>query len=132
MPHRVKRSDTYEAVLYIGSREGYHGPSFTREDLLAAVAEFQDVAVDLAMPVRVSDTLTFMKGKSYREDGWEISAILYPNFPQTVAKIDDFILKLGEHLLFKFKQNRITIRHLTSERQTTMLEQHNAERTHTK
>jgi hypothetical protein len=129
--HTLKYSETYEVCLYIGSREGYHGPLFTRNSLIDAISEFQDHVGEQALPVRVSDTLTFLKGKSYAEDGWEVSAILYPNRPSTISAINDFMLKLAEYLLYKFNQNRITIRHLfSSSNKTIMLERKDAEASH--
>ncbi len=83
------------------------------------------------MPVRITDC-TYTKGSTYREDGWEVSAVLYPNFPQPIPKINDFIEQLTEHLLWHFKQNRITIRRIKSDEETTMFERPNAEKTHEK
>jgi len=126
----IKKTSTYEAVLYIGSKQRYHGESFTKDKLIGAIGRFQDHTDD-SMPVRVSDCC-YVKGQTYREEGWEVSAITYPNRPQPIYKVDEFMEKLAEHLLFTFNQNRITVRrvHGGNYFDTVMYEQSDAETTH--
>lgn len=128
--HERKHSPTYEVTFCIGSREGYNGPAFTREDVLNQINKFQ-YEFPKSMPVKVSDTVTFTM-KDYREDGWEVSAITYPNSTASVPDVSDFMSKLAENLLYHFKQNRITIRYLCDNGATVMLEMKNAEKTHHK
>jgi len=130
MEAKIKKTGTFEAALYIGSKQGYHGSSFTKDELIEEINYFQDHH-EFAMPVRITDCI-YTKGSNYREDGWEVSAVLYPNFPQPIPKINDFIEQLAEHLLWHFKQNRITIRRTASDEDTTMFERPNAEKTHKK
>lgn len=126
-------------MFAIGSREGYHGPSFTKEQLMNAIGEFQQ-SHPLAMPVKVTDCVTFVM-KDYREDGWDISGICYPNSPQSPKQVKEFMYALAEHLLYHFKQNRITVRVFPSWipsdenngfPSTEMFEIEGAQRTHTK
>jgi hypothetical protein len=134
----LKSSTTYEIKFAIGSREGYHGPSFTKEDVLSAIGEFQKTH-PLAMPVKVTDHVTFIM-KDYREDGWDISGICYPNSSNRPDQVQEFMFDLAEHLLYRFKQNRITIRTLCEAEDyaghrpphTVMFEIKDAEKTHTK
>ena len=128
--HEIKFSPTFEVTFCIGSREGYNGPAFTREDLLNQINKFQQ-EFPKSMPVKVSDTVTFTM-KDYLEDGWEVSAITYPNSSASSCDVDIFMSKLAENLLYHFKQNRITIRSLYSNGMTSMLEMKNAEKTHHK
>lgn len=116
--HRSKVSETYEVTFCIGSREGYNGAAFTRHDLLARISTFQYEYTD-SMPVKVSDTVTFTM-KDYREDGWEVSAITYPNSSADKLAVREFMQQLAQYLLYHFKQNRITIRCL----ENTMLDEH--------
>jgi len=128
--HELKYSPTYEVTFCIGSREGYNGPAFTREDLLNQINKFQ-YEFPKSMPVKVSDTVTFTM-KDYREDGWEVSAITYPNSPASYLDVDSFMSKLAENLLYHFKQNRITVRYLHGNGATVMFEMKTAEKTHRK
>jgi hypothetical protein len=129
--HIVKTSQTYEVKFAIGSREGYHGPSFTEEDVLLAIAAYQEIS-PLAMPVKVSSDITFIN-KDYREKGFEVSGISYPNSKNDPSQVDKFMDGLAEHLLYCLKQNRITIRKLGYGcDMTVMLERKDAEKTHKK
>lgn len=132
--HKLKFSgQTYEVTFCIGSREGYNGRSFTRDDLIEQISKFQTDFKE-SMPVKVSDTVTFVM-RDYREDGWEVSAITYPNSPKISDEIDCFMHELAKHLFYHFRQNRITIRHLFSPNtdnicQTMMIESLDAEKSH--
>jgi len=141
--HEIKKSSTYEVMFAIGSREGYHGPSFTKEEVMDTIGEFQKTC-PVAQPVKVTDKVTFVM-KDYREDGWDISAICYPNHPpdrpmNQPSQVKEFMVGLAEHLFYHFKQNRITIRCLCDEGlrfpgvhpETFMFERQDAEKTHTK
>jgi hypothetical protein len=136
--HEIKKSSTYEVKFAIGSREGYHGPSFTKGQLMDVIGEFQK-SCPIAQPVKITDKVTFVM-KDYREDGWDISAICYPNSPNKPEQVKEFMSALAEHLLYHFKQNRITIRVFpswvpsTDPRlpETFMLEIKDAEKTHAK
>lgn len=105
---RQKTCGTYEVLLYIGSKEGYNGKAFSREDLLREIGLFQDV-IPKSLPLRVS-ACSYIAGSKYLEDGHEISAIMYPNQLRTPVEIDCFMHSLAKHLMQTFKQNRITVR----------------------
>ena len=135
--HEIKKSATYEVMFAIGSREGYHGPSFTKEQVMDAIGEFQKTCL-LSQPVKVTDKVTFVM-KDYREDGWDISAICYPNhspdrLPNLPYQVKEFMVGLAENLFHHFKQNRITVRCLGENAvlETFMFERQDAEKTHTK
>lgn len=122
---REKKCGTYEVLLYIGSREGYKGKVFSREDLLREVSLFQDV-MPKSMPVRIT-ACAYVAGSNYLEEGHEISAIMYPNQYRELHDIDNFMFALAKHLMQTFKQNRITIRRLRDTTQTIMFESEEAE-----
>jgi len=137
--HEIKQSQTFEVKFAIGSREGYHGPSFTKEQVMDAIGEFQRIHPQ-AMPVKITDNVTFVM-KDYREDGWDISGICYPNSPNKPEQVREFMSALAEHLLYHFKQNRITVRTFPSWMpssqfpgfpETFMLEIKDAQKTHAK
>jgi len=134
----MKQSRTFEVQFAIGSREGYHGPSFTKTQLMGAIGDFQQSYAQ-PIPVKVTDCAFVMK--DYREDGWDISCICYPNSPQGPKQVKEFMYALAEHLLYHFKQNRITVRVFPSWipsdenhgfPSTEMFEIEDAQRTHTK
>jgi hypothetical protein len=137
--HEIKTSQTFEVKFAIGSREGYHGPSFTKEQVMDVIGEFQKTH-PLAMPVKITDHVTFVM-KGYREDGWDISGICYPNSSNKPEQVKEFMFALAEHLLYHFKQNRITVRTFPSwnpasiffgSPSTEMFEIKDAQKTHTK
>lgn len=98
----------HEVRIYIGSREAYDGPAFTREDLLDYIGQVQEEAGDVeANPVRVTETL--YAWQDYREAGWEVAVIGYPRRPKAKHVIDRFALTLAESLLKKFRQNRVSV-----------------------
>lgn len=108
-----------------------------------AIGKFQETC-PVAQPVKVTDKVTFVM-KDYREDGWDISAICYPNHPpdrpmNQPGQVKEFMVGLAEHLFNHFKQNRITVRCLCDEGirlpgakpETFMFERSDAEKSHKK
>ena len=86
---RIKKANTFEARLYIGSVQGYHGTPFTFEELKQEVGNLQSESPKEEMiPVRIAPT-NFVCG-NYSEAGWEIAAINYPRFPKAEALITSF------------------------------------------
>ncbi len=106
--HNIKNTPTYEVKFAIGSREGYDGPAFTKEQVMDAIGEFQKKHV-FKMPVKITDKVTFVM-MDYREDGWDISGICYPNSQNSPEQVKIFMYELALHILYRFKQNRITVR----------------------
>lgn len=104
---RYKSFSHFEARLYIGSRAGYNGPTFDEEELVTEVGKYQSLHKDMTGPVRITKTQYIFD--DYRENGWEITAIVYPRFPQPESIVRMFMLSLGGYLLERFKQNRISI-----------------------
>ena len=121
-----KENNTYEIKLYIGSKEGYNGEEFSKEDLVAAIQGFQhELTLDHAMPVRISPTSYMFD--NYYEEGWEIGLINYPRKPRSTIELTRFMERLASFLLEKFKQNRITVVHPNA---TVMYESETAEEKH--
>lgn len=88
--------------MFIGSKEGYDGRIFAREELIEKVRQFQK-QMDM-VSVRITPT-TYLAG-DYVEDGWEIAAINYPRFPKDPTA---FMKNLAIYLISELKQNRISI-----------------------
>ena len=100
----------YESKIYIGSiRNDHCSPSLPiREESLIETMGQQQEQYKIVIPLRVSLT-KFVSGTTYKERGWEISAINYPRVGATVEEIDEFMLILGRRLLTDFFQHRVTI-----------------------
>lgn len=105
---KVAESNNYEVKLYLGSKEGYHGRSFDRDTLCQEITNFQgrQPREDL-VSLRIVPCLYVVE--DWQEEGWEISCINYPRFPKKSADLDKFMRGLAEHLLYRLKQNRITV-----------------------
>ena len=124
----VKSTPFDQVSLYIGSKEGYSGQKFSEDDLIQELGVFQaNVSQDELCSLRVTPTKFVVK--DYIEDGWEVTAINYPRFPKSSEVIYRFMRNLGEHLLKRFKQNRISIVLPKADR-IWMLESEEAEETH--
>lgn len=123
MEVKFKKESFYEARLYIGSRRGYNGPVYSQWELNQAIGDFQLLqSTERACAVRITST-TFQFG-TYVEAGWEIAAIQYPRFPKDEAVIKRFMVELGQHLMEKFGQNRIS---LATPEEVVLLERPDAE-----
>jgi hypothetical protein len=123
---RIRKANTFEARLYIGSVQGYHGTPFTFEELKEEVGNLQSESPKEEMiPVRIAPT-NFVCG-NYSEAGWEVAAINYPRFPKAEALITLFMMELAKRLLVCFNQNRISI---IFPNETIMFESEEAEQIH--
>jgi hypothetical protein len=101
---RILESVNYDIKLYIGSREGYNGPKFSREDLIASLKEHPGEALSL----RVSPCC-FVVG-DWHEDGWEVACINSPGTHKlSMSEAREFMGKLAGFLLKKLKQRRVTV-----------------------
>ena len=119
----MKKTNTYEVKLHIGSIRGYHGEAYGKWSLINKISEFQKRLSDqLACSVRVTPT-TFVF-KDYVEEGWEIVAANYPRFPKKKEQIKEFMQLLAQYLMKELEQNRITV---TEPKKSIMFESENAE-----
>lgn len=102
---------TYEARIYIGSREGYNGIIINRARLDFVLKLFQKKSIDNVSCLRLTRTSYLANGSNglYKERGWEISAINYPRSPKTETHIEAMMRRLSSHLLIELKQNRVSL-----------------------
>lgn len=118
-----KMANARQAHIWVGSRRGYDGPSLTREDVLEAVASYQrEAPEDERGTARLTPT-TFVF-QDYVEEGWEISLLLYPRFPQSPVGFKMGAHQLAIHLMKTLSQNRVSV---LVEGTTTLYENENAE-----
>ena len=122
-------TNTFYANIYIGSIRGYNGSPFTLNQIIAAIARFQEnmegkrnIGIADIVSVRITSTTYQIKG--YMENGWEISAINYPRYPKDKDSIMVYMIEMAKFLLVTFEQNRITV--VNPERSITF-ESENAE-----
>ena len=103
----IKTEDHYESRLYMGSETFFDDEKFDQEEVENFIGTIQD-DYDTIIPVRVTP-ITFVSGSKYKESGWEISAINYPQIGATPSKIDRFMKYLAEKLLDRFNQHTICV-----------------------
>lgn len=102
----IKANPTWEARIYVGSREGYDGAVFDRSRVEAAIAGYQTTAPEQHRGcVRI--TPTRFQFDKYTEDGWEIGLMDYPRFPVGPENMKVFADNLARHLLVELKQNGV-------------------------
>ena len=114
---KKKTNPTHNVDLYLGSIKEDSKEEFSYEDLVREIGCFQD-KLENQIPVCIT-SVEFVAGSRYREKGWKISTINYPRIGNRPQDISRFMVDLGLLLLFKFKQNRITV---VGETETVMLE----------
>jgi len=103
---RTKTKPFYESKLYIGSE--INGlTAFDQIDLEKYIRSFQSEYEEV-IPVRITPT-TFISGKDYREDGFEVSAINYPKIDTNSIDIEIFMKKLAQALVKRFAQDTICV-----------------------
>lgn len=127
----IKQKEFFESRIYVGSKRGYKGESFTESQLTRIIQDFQtywNKKNDWTIALRISKTNFICM--DYSEVGWEIAAIQYPRFPKEVSEIEYFMDSLAEFLLIEFGQNRISIISDYSNGQIKLFEKENAEQTH--
>jgi hypothetical protein len=77
-------------------------------DLIKGIGDYQTKhGLDICSPVRITETCYLWA--DYLEEGWEIAIINYPRRSKDHSLIKDFACNLANFLLFKFKQNRISV-----------------------
>lgn len=103
---KVQMGRTYEAKLYLGSKQSYNGPVFSFEELTNFIGKFQHER-EITCPLRI--TQCHFMFEDYLEQGWEISVINYPRFPKEAVELKDFMCDLATDLLERFNQNRISV-----------------------
>lgn len=106
---KVKNAPSYEARIYIGSRERYDGSKiYTEAEVVSAIEEFQGTFADNGVPpVRI--TPTRFVHFNYQEQGFELAVINYPRYDIPIRILENFMLELGKFLLKKFNQNKVSV-----------------------
>ncbi len=102
---------SYEVKLFLGSIHEERKWRFSKHDLIRCVGEFQDAKQRENRPfcpVRIEETV-FVSGTEYDETGWICTVIQYPRSYIARKDIWQFMLDLADHLLDKFRQNRICV-----------------------
>lgn len=103
---KAQMERTYEAKLYLGSKEAYNGREFSFKELTDFIGKFQHER-ELTCPLRI--TQCHFMFEDYLEKGWEVAVINYPRFPKDTVQLKDFMCDLATDLLEHFNQNRISV-----------------------
>jgi len=107
MNKKIKLKPFYESSVYIGSFDNKLNAPFSEQALFEFISSLQD-SPEIMIPVRISPT-TYLSGSDYKELGWKISAIDYPPLETSPQAINDFMIYLGEELLKRFSQHKISV-----------------------
>ena len=107
MNKKIKLKPFYESSVYIGSFDNKLNAPFSEQALFEFISSLQD-SHEIMIPVRISPT-TYLSGSDYKELGWKISAIDYPPLETSPQAINDFMIYLGEELLKRFSQHKISV-----------------------
>ena len=107
MNKKIKLKPFYESSVYMGSFDNKLNATFSEQDLFEFISGLQD-SYEIMIPVRISPT-TYLSGSDYKERGWKISAIDYPPLETSPRIINDFTICLGEGLLKRFSQHKISV-----------------------
>lgn len=104
----MKRIETLDTKIYIGSNYRYTNVRFSFSQLKDAIAEFQKgLPESERLAVRI--THTHFVFCDYSEAGYEIGVNNYVRKPVIVGKFMEFVDKLSGYLLHRFNQERIYI-----------------------
>ena len=99
---------SYECKLFMGSvRNGFQGLPFPEEELIHEIKYWQSFHTDAKIVIRLTRIKYIYL--SYEEDGWELSAVQYPRFPESTYVIRAGMLRLAEHLMKVFEQKSICV-----------------------
>jgi len=100
----MKITNTYEAKLYIGLKEGYEG--WVR-DITEIETVCQQYCNDIGLGVTITPTKFVYTGGN--ENGAIIGLINYPRFPKEPEEITQHMANIAAILIPKLKQHRATI-----------------------
>ena len=100
----MKIVDNYESKIWLGLRAGYTHKFFNKGDVLSTLKKWCN---EKKQCISITDT------EFIYIDGWEpgliIGFINYPRFPLSQAELRNRTIELGELLMKKFKQYRISL-----------------------
>jgi hypothetical protein len=100
----MKVTNTIEAKIFLGLREGYTNIYKDKSDVYSFLSEY---CTQNNLAVSVTPTkYIYVDGE---EDGVIIGLINYPRFPSTKEEIKKIALDLGQKLIENFYQYRSTI-----------------------
>lgn len=99
-----KRSTTFEYTIWVGLKEGYHGPTHDESEVLQICREYCD---EVGLCVTITPT-TFVYPNGV-EPGVAVGLINYPRFPKHDTTIEKHALKLARILMTRLGQHRISV-----------------------
>lgn len=100
----MKSTETFNATIYIGLKEGYDGKQHSIGEVYEIIQEYCD---SVGFCVSVTETKYIYSNGN--ENGVIVGLINYPRFESTPHKILQKAIEIGDILMIAFKQNRYTI-----------------------
>jgi hypothetical protein len=110
----------FKAIINLGLQWHYTDQFISKSEVISAIQDYQKKKLadnEISLSVSVKDSQIVFADQV--EPHLEISIINYPKFPLSIDKLKTATKALAEHLMHKFKQNRIVIEYLD---ETLMLE----------
>jgi hypothetical protein len=107
---KIKTAERLTATITIGRLFGYSNDEYSIKELYSALQEYQNKRIDEAgiyLSAFVHGGDIVMSGQI--EAHYKLEFINYPKFPLSKRVFKDEIVRLGKHLIFTFKQNRLVI-----------------------
>jgi len=112
----MKIVDNYEAKIWLGLREGYTDSYYSKAEVAMILKKW---CTEKGQCVTITPTeFVYVDGG---EPGVVIGFINYPRFPMSEAEIRNRARELGDLLMKKFKQYRVSITFYKSQAGGTMM-----------
>lgn len=100
----MKKIKTYICNIFLGLKEGYNGIIHSIDDVENVLQVYCDLH-GFAFTI----TPTKFIYTNGNEQGCIVGIINYPRFPNTEEKLKEISLEMGQILLERFKQQRLSI-----------------------
>jgi hypothetical protein len=100
----MQYEESFFAIIYIGSKEGYNGKIHTRKEIEDTLKEYCN---NNSICLTLKET-EFIHKDGY-EFGYEITLINYPRFPSSKEEITNKAINIAEILKNKLNQYRVSI-----------------------
>jgi hypothetical protein len=107
---KIKTAERLTATITIGKLFGYSNDEYSINELYFALQDYQNKRIEeggIYLSAFVHEGDIVMSGQI--EAHYKLEFINYPKFPLYKRVFKDEIVRLGKHLISKFKQNRLVI-----------------------
>lgn len=100
----MKMTETWEAKIYVGLKEGYKGSQHHWKEVVPVIREYVDL---VGFAVTVTPTSFVYTGGE--EMGVCVGIIQYPRFPKDIKLLESHAVSIADLLMTTFKQHRCSV-----------------------